>query len=555
MHALDVPPMTDRSQLGSAVRGRSWEWLIALRKRLNVDLQLVDDGQGPLLTVAGTPAVSGDALLSGGAPGVRLAVTTAIRSRTPQAASVDRLQTVVVPVTLDRVVSGALILARRTDDDKPLEKVRSELEYIGFWLTNAIEAHLQSPPAAQGDLDRLSALCQLLRDASARGTDRDIVSAFIDTLAVWHDLEGYGYVQTRREEYVREVALPGAEASRTPESISSALLPELDELSALTKSDMDRLGLAGGEDAVLARVGAGAGAWLIAIVGSIQSEELPRIALYISLLEQAVAGATEAAKAKMLATLSKGLLDDSGSLEEQARQALRHVHSALGLTSGAFTVTSRTGAPLLHVGSSFTAADLAAGSGGGRVVIIRRDPQQYAMALVGAWDAAHRVTPQESQVAHAAADLLESWVRRVVRQSPRTGDRRAVQRSFDDVLERAARDAVQSGIPVTAVVIEFGDALVRPELAQARVVRLREHLRGGDLVGRLSAGDVGVLLQDAASAQAEAALARVRRLLERDGVSLAQVVIGTASRHPGDPLTGVLAEEARQKAQYDAGRS
>ena len=546
--------MTDRSQLGSAVRGRAWEWLFALRKRLNVDLQRVDDGQAPLLTVSGSTA-AGDSLLSGGAPGVRLAITTAIRTRAPQAAAVDRLQTVVVPVTLDRVVGGALILARRTDDDKPLEKVRSELEFIGFWLTNAIEAHLQSPPAAQGDLDRLSALCQLLGDASAAGTDRDIVAAFIDTLAVWHDLEGYGYVETPRDEYAREVALPGAEESRTPASISRSLLPELDDVSALSKSDMDRLGFTGADDAILARVGDGTGSWLIAIVGSIQSEDLPRLSLYISLLEQAMDRAMQSATSQMLLALSNELLEDSSGPEEQARQALRHVHTALGLTSGAFTVTSRTGAPLVHAGSSFTAADLAAGSDAGRVVIIRRDPQQYAMALVGTWDAGHRLTRQEQHIADAAADLLEAWVRRLVRQSPRTGDRRSAQRGFDDVLERAARDAVQSGIPVTAVVIGFEDAHLRPEVAQARVVRLREHLRGGDLVGRLSAGDVGVLLQDAAAAQAEAALARVRRLLERDGVPLAQLVIGAASRHPGDAATGALADEAREKARHDAGRN
>src|SRR5262245_47799656 len=116
MHALDAPPMTDGFQLGTAVRSRSWEWLFALRKRLNVELQLVDDGQAVLFTAAEgeTPAFS----LSSGAPGVRLAISTAIRTRTPQAASVDRLQTIIVPVTLDRVVSGALVVARRTKDDQ-----------------------------------------------------------------------------------------------------------------------------------------------------------------------------------------------------------------------------------------------------------------------------------------------------------------------------------------------------------------------------------------------------------------------------------------------------
>ena len=62
MHAVDVSPMTDRFQFGAAVRSRSWDWLFALRKRLNVELQLVDDGQAPLLPASGGVV---DALLSG----------------------------------------------------------------------------------------------------------------------------------------------------------------------------------------------------------------------------------------------------------------------------------------------------------------------------------------------------------------------------------------------------------------------------------------------------------------------------------------------------------
>ncbi len=179
MHALDVSLMTDRFQFGAAVRSRSWDWLLALRKRLNVELQLVDDGQSPLLTASGGGI---DALLSeeaSGMPaeasaktGLRVAITSAIRTRTPQAAAADRMQTVIVPITLDRVVSGVLVVARRTAPDQALEGVRNQLELVGFWLTNAIEAHLQSPPAARGDLDRVSALCRLMAVDSDAGSER-----------------------------------------------------------------------------------------------------------------------------------------------------------------------------------------------------------------------------------------------------------------------------------------------------------------------------------------------------------------------------------------------
>lgn len=545
MHAVDVSPMTDRFQFGAAVRSRSWDWLFALRKRLNVELQLVDDGQSPLLTASGG---SVDALLSG--EGLRLAVSTALRTRTPQSAAADRMLTVIVPVTLDRVVSGALVVARRTSPEQPVENVRSQLELVGFWLTNAIEAHLQSPPAAQSDLDRVSALCRLLADDSAGRSDRDIVGTFIESVAVWHDLEAYGYVETD-DEYVRELSLPGVDPSHTPAAIPRAALPDLDDVARLARSEFDRLGFSGASDVVLTHLGAGPGSWLVVITGSLESDELQRLSLYTTLLDQAVARATQATMADVLATVSTLLLD-SGNPEEQARQAVRYVETALAMTRAALTATTRTGAPLLHVGPAFAAADLAAGSGAGKVVIIRRDPQQYAMALVAEWPADHRVTQRENNVVEAVAGLLESWVRRLVRQSTHIGDRRASSRGFDEMLERLARDAVQGGIPVTAVVIQFADAAFRPDVTQARVARLREHLRGTDLVGRLNAGDVGLLLQDTAAAQAEALIARVLRLLEREGVPAGQLSIGMATRRPGDPVTGALAEEARQRTRYHA---
>jgi GGDEF domain-containing protein len=539
--------MTDRFQLGAAVRSRSWDWLFALRKRLNVELQLVDDGQSPLLA---TSAGAVDALLSQEGSGVRLAISTAIRTRSPQATSVDRVQTVIVPVTLDRAVSGALVVARRLTPDQPADGVRSQLELVGFWLTTAIEAHLQSPPAADGDLDRLSALSRLLADSVSR-SDGDIVSTFIETLAVWHDLEACGYVEAG-DEYLRELSLPGADPARTPEALSRAALPEFDDITRLTRSDADRLGFSGGTDVALARIGQGAGSWLVVITGAIASDELQRVSLYTALLEQTVAHATQAATARVIGSVSKTLLAESSNPEEQARQAARHLQTVLAMTRVAVTVTTRTGAPLLHVGPAFTAAYLAAGSGDGRVVIIRRDPQQYAMALVADWDAGHRVTQREHNVVEAAAGLFESWVRQLVRQSAGASDRRASARGFDETLERFAHDAVQGGIPVTVVVISFGDAAFRPDVTQARVARLREHLRGSDLVGRLSEGDVGLLLQDTAAAQAEAFIARMRRLLEREGVPLGQISIGIATRRPGDPTNGALAEEARQHARYHA---
>jgi hypothetical protein len=548
MHAVNLSGMTDRYQFSAAARSRAWDWLFALRKRLNVDLQLVDDAQAPLLGESGGAAV--DFLLSEEGTNVRLAVATAIRTRTPQVAAVDRVQAVIVPVTLDREVSGALIVARRIADNQSLDDGRHQLELVGFWLTNAVEAHLQSPPAAQGDLDRLSALTRLLADDSIQKSDRQIVNALVETLAVWHDLEAYGYIETIDGDFTRDVTLPGSDLSRTPTAIPGGGLPELDEVTRLERSDIDRIGFRGGEDVAVARLGEGPGSWLFAVTGSIGADELQRLSLYVALMEQAIARTTQTTIAEVVAALSTQLLADSANPDEQAREAVRTAQRALDITSVALTVTSRTGAALLHVGSSFTAAELAAGSGAGKVVIIRRDPRSYAMAFVADWSPDHRVTQLESRVTETIADLLEAWVQRLVRQSARTADRRAPHRGFDEVLERLARDAVQGGIPVTVVVISLGDVELQSDLAQTRILRLRQHLRGGDLVGRLDAGDVGVLLYDTVGQQADAPIARLRHQLEVEGVPVEEMSIGMASRRPGDPVTRALAQEARQGARY-----
>jgi GGDEF domain-containing protein len=106
---------------------------------------------------------------------------------------------------------------------------------------------------------------------------------------------------------------------------------------------------------------------------------------------------------------------------------------------------------------------------------------------------------------------------------------------------------------VTAAVLSFADAVAKPDVTQARVIRLREHLRGGDLVGRLGDSEVGVLFHDAASRDARALRDRIHRVLEGDGVPLNQVSIGIASRNPGESTADSLTEEARQRAAQQTG--
>lgn len=555
MSTIDVSPSSDRFQFDAAVRSRSWEWLLALRRRLNIDLQIVGDTQAPLLGPAAAPlATNIEALLASGVPGLRLALSTAMRTRTPQAASVERVQTVCLPLTMGRVVGGALILARRNAEDVPPERARGDLELIGFWLSNAIEAHLALPPAVEGDLDRLSTLCRLLGDAAAHGSDRKIVAAFAETLAIWHDLEVYGYVETARGEFVREVSLVGADPSTSPMVIPSTSLPDGGQVTRFSKPDIERLGFSNAQDLVVTKFGDTAGAWLVVVCGAIASLELTRVGLYLALLDQSIARAIDASTAHVVGSMAKHLLDDAPRPEDQARHAVADMQEALGMSSAALTVTTVAGVPLVRVGSAPTTAEARDPFDGGQLVIVRRAPQEYTMALAVGWSAGRRITRQEHRVAHASADLLESWVRRTVRQSKDAGERRATSRSYDEVLERFARQALEGGVPVTAVVLSFSDVVVRPGITQTRIGRIREQVRAADLVGRLGDGNIGMLLHDTPGGGARAVAARLQRALQTadEVASPVPVAVGFASRDPGAPKAGALAQEARDNALHHA---
>jgi hypothetical protein len=553
MSPTDVSLFSDRAQFDAAVRSRSWEWLLALRRRLTVDLQIVDDAQRALLQPTDPLAVAIEPLVASGAPGVRQALSTAVRTRTPQALSVESVLLVFFPLTMGRATDGALVLAKRTPEETPAERARGELELVGLWLSNAVEAHLTSPLAAEADLDRLSSLCRLLggrllANAAAEGSDRQIIAAFAETLAVWHDLDVYGYVETAAGDFVREVSLIGADPSASPAVIPRAALPEAVDVTRLSKADIERLGFPVFQDVVVTRLADTAGSWLLVVGGQIATYELTRISLYLALLDQTIGRAIDAAKARVVASIATHLLEGEEGVEEQARRALAELQQALGMSYAALNVTNAAGVPLVHLGSPPSETETPAD--GKQLVIVRRIPQQYTMTMAVGWAAERRVTRQEHQVAHASADLLESWVQRVARRTRHVGERRVASRSFDEMLDRFARQALEGGTPVTAVVLSFGDAVFRPGITQTRIGRIREQVRAADLVGRLSEGEIGMLLHDTPGGHANAVIARVRRVLQTvdDPASAVPMSIGIATRTPGEPIAVRVAQEAREAA-------
>src|SRR5262245_9614730 len=84
MAVTDHTPLVAQEPSGFevAVRARSWDWLLELRRRLKVDIQLVDDRHTPLLPFAAAgpgPSLAGS--WEQREPVVVSAVTSALQSR------------------------------------------------------------------------------------------------------------------------------------------------------------------------------------------------------------------------------------------------------------------------------------------------------------------------------------------------------------------------------------------------------------------------------------------------------------------------------------------
>jgi hypothetical protein len=544
----DVLPPFDSKGFAVTLRNRTWDWLAGLRRPLNADIQLVDKHYTP-----GVPEMPGSVpgeiarLISAGSPALRVLVAATIRTRTTQHALIDGLQIACCAVTPPGVETGALVLARAPGQwTKTADQTRAALEGITLWLCPAVEAHLSSSPPLEAEgLGKLSSLGLLLAAAAARGSDRETVAEFAEVLAVWHDLDTYGYVETANGDFVPEVMLAGIDPATVPATIDKRVLPFTLESSRLVKADGETLGFATSDDVHIARVSlSNSGSWLLLLSGPIAPEHTSRIRLFITLLEHWVAHAAAASVARVVTTMSKPLLEADQQSDASGSRALSELIRALPIQSATWTVATAEGASLLQLTAP---AMLPAGTRS--VDVIRSREGTHAMTLAVSQREGRHITPQERQALQAAAELLQQWTEHVAVDDLRpSADRRVSSRRFDDVLERFARQALERGSAVAVIMLSAGEA--RPGLAHRWVRQLRTHLRPSDLVGMLADGDVGVLLHDTPSEQVQLVAGRLKRLLtsEDDVTSNVHPVLGVASWAPGDAVPDALVQQAREKA-------
>ena len=526
------------------VGGRSWDWLRELCRPLGVQAQLLDASAVPLLPpeapVAEAPGASLRELTARSDRPLQAAVTKALHTRAAHPIRVDETDVLCTPLVIEGRPEGVLAIARLPHSG-PAAVSGQQLHTVCGWLAGAVERHLSSAPAGP---DNLAALHKVLQHVVQGGTDRDLVAVFAEALALWHDIEVVGYIETAPGVFVRAASLAGRTIEDRPIVFPAQALPAELRVTRIPQTDINGMEAAGPGDVLVTTLArnTGNGSWLLTMSGAIDSCDPQVLGNYVSALDMAVALATAASRTRVAMLLSHRLSGESTGGFEAALDALR---GTLAATVATFAMESTARRVVYHAG----AADVGGAADGDRArMMVRRIIPGGDGATLTLLRADHQhFTPLEHSMALVAAELLTDWAGR-----PTTSETVDAVTVFGRTMERLATEALERGLAVTAVVVATNGSA--PGASQAFVDELRRQMRQSDVVGVLRPGEVGLLLPDTTAAHAAAVARRLRAALGAIAASRSSIrAIGFATRLPGEGLAEGILNDARANALRRSG--
>ena len=524
------------------VGGRSWDWLRELCRPLGVQAQLLDDSALPLLppeTPSGQAGPSLRELIARPERPLHAGVAKALQSRAPQTLHVEGTDILCTPLVIEGRPLGVLAVSRLLRP-APVSVSNEQLSTVCGWLAGAVERHLSSAPAAP---DNLAALHKVLQHVVQGGTDRDLVAVFAEALALWHDVEVVGYIETAPGVFVRAASLAGRTVQDRPIVFPSQALPSELRVTRIPQTDINGMEGAGPGDVLVTTLArsTGNGSWLLTMSGAIDACDPQLLGNYVSALDMAVALATAASRTRIAMLLSNRLSASPGEAAGGFEGALDALRAALVATAASFAVESTGRRMVYHAGSAEIGA--AAGEPDRARMMVRRVMPGSAGATLTLVRADHQhFTPLEHSMALVAAELLADWVGK-----PAAVETHEAVTVFGRTIERLASEALERGLAVTAVVVATSGSA--PGASQAFVDELRRQMRQSDVVGVLRPGEVGLLLPDTTSAHASAVARRLRAALGALAASRSSIrAIGFATRVPGEGVAEGIQNDARANA-------
>jgi hypothetical protein len=532
-----------------AIRDRSWDWLLELRRRLKVDLLLVDSRPLVLLPMLGDQAARLSAMVDHAEPALLSAIALSLRERASQALDLGGMQIICVPVIAERNAYGALLVGRSSPARQDPGASRAQLELVASWLTAAVEAHLLSPPAfPSSGLNRVAPLAQLLGQASARESDRELIRLFGEAIAVWHDIEVSGYVETTNDVFARDVTLPGTRKGERPSTLSSVGLPDSAELQRLPQGHLDRFGLPVDSDVYVRRFrGSDGRSWLLVFTGEIGAYDVQRIGAYVALLDLALSLSTTTFVARIATAIGGRLVGVDADPEAQATRALEALRTTLGAAAATLTIESKSGVPMIRVACpSGTSRDVFDESAF-RLVLVKRSERHYTTTVSLGRRESLQFTPRDHAAANAVAAMFDVWAPAALAGSSARRERRAAPRGFHEVLQRSAGEALNRGTPIAVVVLFIREAVSMPGATQRWVAEIRAQMRASDLAGMLGEGEVGLLMHDTEAEQAKGIVERLRNVVG-DEPGCESILVGVSSQKPGHGTVESIVHDARADA-------
>ncbi len=433
--------------LGTVVEGHSWTWLLDMGRHLNVAIDIVDDRCVPLLPIDGSDTSDDQSALRGLLSTESSPLRSTVAIATPSTAHAVAIDTQLC-ICHGLSPAGTLVIARRMNAGDA-EESRHELESIGIWLATAIDGSLSNgAPDAIADSHMVASLRRLLDEAVARDSARGVVSAFVETLAVWLEIEVHGYVAGAPGRFLLSLSPVGADHSTMPAVLDDDVVPAGSAMVRLSSSETERFEFTSVPDDVLIRriAAHGSASWVMVFAGTIDRSDEARLSVLSDLCRDAL----NTLKVEPIVTPAVALVEHEARADAppsdlgERRSAHRPFHAWIErlasqtIEEGGHAAVIVISLPdedarpeyiqaqVVKVRNELRPSDFAGGLSGGEIGVLLRDTAAVEAAVVSArlekllqWDVTtgKAIQPSIGMVSCSADSLCEGSFLRAAREN------------------------------------------------------------------------------------------------------------------------------------------
>ena len=483
-----------------------WKWFFDAHSLLGVSVEVLDD-QFEVIVASREGRLLRDRFARGQADPLRLLAESAARDE-PTVVADAGVRFAGAPIVGAGVFAGAVVVGA----EEHAGIGDADLVRLAALITDTIVDQLsRSSGEHRGSLHQISALYQLLHAAIATGAEREVIRTFAEALSIWEEIEVLAYRADLVGRYTLATALPGSDPATVPATLDGDRAPDGARVVRLSALERANLGFAGPGETVLARLTSDGGQWIVAMNGARPGEHLERAELYAAALGHALNGCVAVETSRLTWAVMQQFVDRDPPYEA-ARRAVDELRRALEAPT-TFALFGPDGSLLLSVGER-RPIDRAPGSGADARTL--RGPVSAPVPFT-AFLETHAIgrdpfNPRDARLFEAAATSFAAWLPAALAKIGVDERRRAV-RSFDQIVDRYAREAHASRDAASLILISTGDRVPSLDTTHAWIKRLRPQLRPTDLAGRLASGELGILLLQTPQSGAQVVARRLSRVL------------------------------------------